>query len=59
MLSFVVLEYSLYMSKSYFYSHIDDVLYAVNSGGEAKVQGFTINPNTGKIIASWSPHGQV
>jgi hypothetical protein len=47
------------MSKSYFYSHIDDVLYAVNSGGEAKVQGFTINPNTGKIIASWSPHGQV
>ena len=36
-----------------------DVLYAVNGPGRADVQGFTIQPGTGRILASWHPREKV
>ena len=41
-------------------SSLDEVLYAVNGPSEnIKVQGFTVNPTSGEMLATWSPHNKV
>ena len=50
------------MNNSTHYIYFLDLLYAVN-GPSAYVQnkalGFTLNPNNGKLLETWSPHSKV